>query len=56
MIFSHTHCQVAHTDTQANTLQRVWLSNSTNDSLTNEEKEALGGNSGLAQLPGFLLI
>ncbi len=44
-LHSHTHCQVAPTDTQTKTWQRVCLSNHTTDRKTDEEKEALGGNS-----------
>lgn len=46
---SHTHCQVAPADTQGKTWQRVWLCKRTTDRQTDEEKEALGGNSGLAK-------
>jgi hypothetical protein len=44
-LHSHTHCQVAPTDTQTKTWQRVCLSNHTTDRKTDEEKEALGDNS-----------
>ena len=47
-LHSHTHCQVAQADTQAKTWQRVCLSNRTTDRQTDEEKEALGGNTGFA--------
>ena len=43
-LHSHTHCQVAQADTQAETWQRVCLYNRTTDRQTDEEKEALGGN------------
>jgi len=43
-LHSHTHCQVAQSDTQAKTWQRVCLSHRTTDRQTDEEKEALGGN------------
>ena len=46
---SHTHCQVAQTEAQAKTWQRVCLSNRTTDRQTDEKKEALGGNRRLAQ-------
>ncbi|MCO6173477.1 hypothetical protein NHF50_00305 [Flavobacterium sp. NRK F10] len=46
---SHTHCQVATADPQAITWQRVCLSKPTTDRQTDEEKEALGGNSRFAK-------
>jgi hypothetical protein len=47
-LHSHTHCQVAPADTQGKTWQRVCLSKRTTDRQTDEEKEALGGNTGFA--------
>jgi hypothetical protein len=47
-LHSHTHCQVAQAEAQAKTWQRVWLSNRTTNRQTDEQKEALGGNMGLA--------
>jgi hypothetical protein len=44
-LHSHTHCQVEPADTQAKTWQKVCLSNRTADRQTDEEKEALSGNS-----------
>jgi hypothetical protein len=41
---SHTHCQVAQTEAQAKTLQRVCLSIRKTYRQTDEKKEALGGN------------
>jgi hypothetical protein len=49
---SHTHCQVAQADTQAKTWQRVCLSKRTTDRQTDEEKEALGGNSVYVAIAG----
>jgi hypothetical protein len=51
-LHSHTHCQVAPADTQAKTWQRVCLSNSTTAVQTDEEKEALGGNSVYVAIAG----
>jgi hypothetical protein len=42
-LHSHKQYQVAQADTQAKTLQRVYLSNRTPDRQTDEEKETLGG-------------
>ena len=42
---SYTHCQVAQANAHTKTWQRVYLSNRTTDRQTDEEKEALGGNS-----------
>lgn len=39
-LHSHTHCQVAQTETQSKTWQRVCLPNRTTDRKTNEDKES----------------
>jgi len=51
-LHSHTHCQVAPADTQAKTWQRMCLPNRTTDRQTDEEKEALGGNSVYVAIAG----
>jgi len=44
-LHSHTHCQVAQTDTQTKTWQRVCLSNRTADRPTDDRKEQRRHNS-----------
>jgi len=51
-LHSHTHCQVTLADTQAKTWQRVCLFQRTIDRKTDEEKEALGGNSVYVAIAG----
>ena len=52
---SHTHCQVAQAEAKAKTWQRVCLSNRTTDRQTDEEKEALGGNSVYVAIAGSVV-
>ena len=47
---SHTHCQVAQADTQAETWQRVCLSQRTADRQLDDRKEGRTANTGLAKV------